>query len=395
MNDIKPTRRIPVAPPMQSPALSNDKPAPIVPIPLQPIHPHKNRIKPPVKNRLIFIVAAIFAAIIGIIVACIAWYNMQLSAKGSDLRQLTLVVIKPGTNPTEIGKLLQDKSIIRSGFAFNIYSRLSHKQSELQAGTYRLSPAETIPQIIDHLVNGTVDQFSIRFLPGATLKQDRQVLLDAGFASTDIDAALAKTYDSNISPLFTGKPADADLEGYIYGDTYNFSTGATVDDILQRTFTEFESVIEQNDLVNSFAAHGLNLYQGIILASIVQREMTAPANTTDPSTDQRQVAQVFYSRLAQNMPLGSDVTYQYAADKLGVARDVNLDSPYNTRRYAGLPPGPIANPGITALKAVANPADTNYLFFLSGDDGITYFAQTEAEHQANITNHCQVKCSQL
>ncbi len=393
MNDIRPPE-----PPVKPVAVPNtpplEKPVAVKPMLLQPINPHRNRPKPPVKNKILFVVAAIIMMLIGVLVACLVWYNMQLSAKGSDLHQLILVEIKPGTTPAEIGQLLQDKAVIRSGFAFNIYSRLSHNQGNLQAGTYRLSPAETVPEIVNHLVKGTVDEFSITFLPGATLKQDRQVLIEAGFSPTDIDAALNKTYDTNVSPLFADKPASSDLEGYIYGETYNFSTGATVDDILQRTFAEFEKVITDNDLVNGFAAHGLNLYQGITLASIVQREMTAPAGTTEPSTDQMQVAQIFYSRLAQNMPLGSDVTYQYAADKLGVARDVNLDSPYNTRRYTGLPPGPIASPGITALKAVANPANTNYLYFLTGDDGKTYFANTAAEHQANIVNHCQVNCAQ-
>jgi UPF0755 protein len=108
-----------------------------------------------------------------------------------------------------------------------------------------------------------------------------------------------------------------------------------------------------------------------------------------------QIAQVFYLRLAQSMPLGSDVTYQYIADRTGVARDPDLDSPYNTRRYAGLPPGPIATPGLKALLAVANPAQTDYLYFLSGDDDITYFGRTFQEHEANIKNHCQEKCQIL
>jgi len=400
-NDIRPPQQPnkPIAVPSTAPP---DNPVPVTPLLLQPINPHVNRPKPPVKNKMLFVIAAIIVAIIGILVASIVWYNVQLSAKGSDLRQLTLIEVKAGTTPTQIGQLLQDKAVIRSGFAFNLYSRLSSNQGNLQAGTYRLSPAETIPQIVNHLVKGTVDEFSIMFYPGATLvdtitKPEKRLdvttmLTLAGYSLNEINLALKKSYDS---PLFEGKPTDADLEGYIYGDTYNFNSGASVEDILQKTFTEFESVIKQNDLVNGFAAHGLNLYQGVTLASIVQREMSAPSGTTEPTTDQKQVAQVFYSRLAQGMPLGSDVTYQYAADKLGVARDVNLDSPYNTRRYAGLPPGPIATPGITALKAVVNPASTNYLFFLSGDDNKTYFATTEAEHQANIANHCQVKCSKL
>jgi UPF0755 protein len=260
-------------------------------------------------------------------------------------------------------------------------------------GTYRLSPGQSIPQIVAHLVSGKVDEFSIIFYPGATLVDttttDKKKRLDvttmlaqAGYSQQEISVALKKTYNS---PLFEGKPAGSDLEGYVYGDTYNFNAGASLEEVLQRTFDEFAKVVRDNDLVAGFQQQGLTLYQGITLASIVQREVNG--------ADQKQVAQVFYSRLKAGITLGSDVTYQYAADKLGIARDVNLDSPYNTRRYTGLPPGPIASPGLSALQAVATPASGDYMFFLSGDDGITYFARTEAEHQANIKNHCAVKCS--
>jgi UPF0755 protein len=95
------------------------------------------------------------------------------------------------------------------------------------------------------------------------------------------------------------------------------------------------------------------------------------------------------------MPLGSDVTYQYAAKQLGVAPTPDLDSPYNTRKNPGLPPGPIAVPGLSALEAVAAPAAGDYVYFLSGDDEVTYFARTNAEHEANIKNHCQIKCASL
>ena len=155
---------------------------------------------------------------------------------------------------------------------------------------------------------------------------------------------------------------------------------------MKRTFAEYYKVVQQEKLVQGFARHNLNLYQGITLASIIQREASSPQ-------DQKQVAQVFYSRLAIDMTLGSDVTYQYIADKTGVQRSPDLDSPYNTRRFPGLPPGPIATPGLTALQAVASPATGDYLYFLSGDDNVTYFAVTNAEHESNIVDHCKVKCS--
>ncbi|MNR22340.1 putative aminodeoxychorismate lyase [compost metagenome] len=160
---------------------------------------------------------------------------------------------------------------------------------------------------------------------------------------------------------------------------------------MQRTFDEFYAAIDKSNLIAGLAAQNLNLYQGITLASIIQREVAMPKGN-EPSLDQKQVAQIFLKRLSIGMMLGSDVTYQYAADKEGLERDTNLDSPYNTRRYTGLPPGPISAPGLTALVAVANPAPGEYLFFLSGDDDVTYFGITEEDHQRNIEQHCAKKC---
>jgi UPF0755 protein len=225
--------------------------------------------------------------------------------------------------------------------------------------------------------------FNLTFLPGATLADNRQVFLDAGYSATEVDAALAKDYDS---PLFQTKPASADLEGYIYGETYSFGTSTSVEAILTSIFDHYYGIVEKNDLIAKYKAQDLTLFEGITLASIVQREASPGGD------DMAQISSVFYNRIKEGMPLGSDVTYQYIADKTGVTRDPTLDSPYNTRRYPGLPPGPIAAPGLKALTAVGSPATTGYLYFLSGDDDVTYFATTLAQHEANIRNHCQKKC---
>jgi UPF0755 protein len=236
---------------------------------------------------------------------------------------------------------------------------------------------------VDHLVSGNTDKFSITFLPGATLAENRKVLIKAGYGEGEIDKAFAKTYEH---PLFVDKPVSSDLEGYIYGETYSFTGNATVEEILIRTFDEFYSVIQDKNLISGFEGHGLDLYKGLTLASIIQREVPG-------AQDQKQVAQIFYTRLNTGMQLGSDVTAYYGADKEGVPRSVAVDTPYNTRIHAGMPPGPIGTPGVTALEAVAAPAEGDYLYFLSGDDEVTYFAKTDAEHEANIVNHCAVKCS--
>ena len=375
--DISPPQ--PVQPPVAT--ITTPPPTPLLEQPTPPL-----ALEGPKKSRKKLILGIIGAALLLIVLAIIAsfvWYKMALTPVDGGDKTRQRVDIVAGSSPANIAEVLSEKKLIRSELAFDIYTRLSGTRSTLQAGTYSLSPSESTEAIVDHLVSGRTDEFSLTFLPGATLAENRKQLLSAGYSEADIDAALSKTYNH---PLFTDKPASADLEGYIYGETYNFSGSATVEQILTKTFDEYYAKIQENDLVNKFTAQGLSLYQGITLASIIQRE--------EPNaTDQKQVAQVFYLRLSEGMTLGSDVTAYYGADKIGADRAVSVDTPYNTRIHTGLPPGPIATPGITALQAVASPAPGDYLFFLSGDDDVTYYARTDAEHQANIRNHCQVKCA--
>ena len=374
---VQPVSPQPVAP---SPVAT---PQPIQDQPLAPTPPQK---KKSWKKIVLWSLGGVVLAALLTAGAVLVWYNAQLSPVDAKNTDQKLVVIESGSTPTQIAETLKDENLIKSPTAFLWHTRLNGVQNKLQAGTYRLSPSESTPEIAEHLSSGKVDTFSITFLPGATLADNRKVLISAGYEEAEIDAALSKSYDS---PLFAGKPATADLEGYIYGETYSFGTDTSVEAILEHVFDEFYSVVEENNLVALYQAQGLSLYEGITLASIIQREASQKGD------DMPQIAQVFYSRLSLGMPLGSDVTYQYIADKTGVARDPNLDSPYNTRRYAGLPPGPIASPGEKALVAAANPAKGNYLYFLSGDDNITYFGRTLDDHEANIKNHCKEKCKIL
>lgn len=356
-----------------SPLESSSKPAD------QSLHVPKKRSK--VKVFLLSLVSIIIILILAT-AAVFGWYTMSLEPASPGNESRTRIEIASGTSPSEIARLLEEKKLIRSSQAFEIYLRISGSTNKLQAGTYSLSASESTQTIVEHIVAGKVDQFSLTFLPGATLAQNRAQLLAVGYGEAEVDVALKKTYDH---PLFATKPETADLEGYIYGETYKFDSSATVEVVLKKTFDHYYEVITKNNLIEGLKTQDLSLYEGITLASIVQREVPS-------AKDQKQVAQVFLRRLAIGMQLGSDVTYQYAAKKLGVPPTPNLDSPYNTRKYTGLPPGPIATPGLTALQAVAAPAAGDYLFFLSGDDDVTYFGRTDAEHEANIQNHCQKKC---
>lgn len=357
-------------------------PRPIAPLDIEPIPPTIE--KPRRKKRWPWALLAILVIIASTVAGGWLWYQSQLQAVNPQAQDRVRVTIESGTGPSMIAQQLKDASLIRSTEVFGLYTRITGTQNTLQAGTYHLSQSETLPEIVNHLTSGNVDSFDITFLPGATLAENRKAFIAAGFNENEVDTALAATYTH---PLLESKPATADLEGYIYGETYRVSSGATVGDVLKTSFDEYWKVVEQNNLVAGFEAQGLNLYQGLTLASIIQREAIGG--------DEPQIAQVFYTRLAMDMPLGSDVTYQYIADKTGVPRSTDLDSPYNTRVKQGLPPGPIATPGVAALKAVASPASGDYVFFLSGDDDVTYYARTLEEHEANIRNHCTEKCQIL
>lgn len=318
-------------------------------------------------------------------VGLIAFYFSLLNPKDASATQKVSVEIVSGMLPAQIADTLEQKGVIRSSTAFRIYIRLSGIQNRLQAGNYQLSASDSTPAIAKELEKGPAsDEIEVLFRPGETLADSKKTLLKLGYSSDEISEAFTAQYDH---PLFVDRPTGSDLEGYIFGETHRFLKGTPIKKILERYFDDYYAVVKQNDLIEKYKQRGLSLYQGITLASIIQRE--------SGGEDKAQIAQVFLLRLSDGMPLGSDVTYQYIADKEGKPRDVNYNSPYNTRRFAGLPPGPIASPGVAALQAVANPAEGNYIYFLSGDDDVTYFARTLAEHEANIRNHCKEKCTIL
>ncbi len=332
----------------------------------------------------------LFGILLAIMLMCAAigayaysWYQTQLTPVTEDTTKRVRVTIVSGSTPEIIAQQLQDAGVVRNELAFRIHTKLTGTQNNLKAGTYSLQPSISTPAIVEHLVSGKQDTFTIMFRPGETLMDTRKALAGAGFSDADISAALSKAYDR---PLFEGKPASADLEGYIFGDTYEFTLDVTVETVLNRTFDEFEAYIEENKLIEAYKKHDLTLYQGITLASIIQKEVAG-------LDDSKQVAQVFYKRLAEGISLGADATFVYAAKKAGKQPTVTFDSPYNTRTHKGLPPGPISAPGVNALLAVAQPATGDYLYFVSGDDGKNYFSRTLAEHEANTRKYCVKNCA--
>lgn len=304
--------------------------------------------------------------------------------------------VQSGATLGEVADDLAHANLVRNSLVFQIFYRLRYGDRGVQAGEYNLSQRMSVREIAELLVVGD-NVFSFTVLPGENIFQVQARLAEVGYTADEIEAGFAADFSNEeFAWVFDGKPAEAGLEGYLYGETYEFYTGEEVYHILATMISETARVVRSNGLVEAYAAQGLNLYQGLTLASIVQKEANG-------DVDQAKVAQVFYNRLNAGDKLGSDVTVQYAADLIDPERVtytdntavLGIDSPYNTRVYAGLPYGPIANPGIGALLAVANPdgALAGFWYFLTGDDGAMYYSSSYEEHRQNISEHCQVLCS--
>ncbi len=362
-------------------------------------------------HRWVAVVAAvaIFLVVVGAIGFGYYRYNLRPpvdvdidcdSEIEADACEAMAFKIESGASMGAIATELKDAGLIRDELVFQVYVRLNANGKSLKAGEYSLNKAMSVETIADILLKGGKENvFSFTILPGETLRTIKQKLVDAGYSEEAVEAAFAKDYrGKDYDWIFAGKPEDSSLEGYLYGETYEFYKDDTVETIIETVLTEMARVLKGNDLQAKFEAQGLNLYEGITLASIVQKEANKPE-------DQAKVAKIFYNRLAgaEGGMLGSDVTTQYAVDLVDPNREhytdnamaLEIDSPYNTRKHPGLTPGPISNPGLSALQAVGAPDESmnDYVYFLTGDDGMMYYSITYEEHQRNIAEFCKELCS--
>lgn len=341
----------------------------------------------PKKKRLwlrFLLIVAIFliTALAGSALYAKRWYDTALTARSNNT-ELVVFTIEEGSSVKEIAALLEEQSIIRSSRAFDWYMRSRTDRDNIQAGTYELSQSMDIKAIADAFVQGNVAKNLFTILPGSRIDQIRQKMLDSGYTKESIDLAFnPKQYSDH--PALVDKPDDASLEGYLYPDSYEKIAETSPTDIVTLALDEMNKKLTP-DLRRAIAKQGLSVHEGITLASVIEREVSS-------KDDRATVAQVFFKRLKEDMPLGADATFYYAAAVTGERASPDLDSPYNTRMYKGLPPGPISNVSVSSLQAVAEPAQSDYLYFVSGDDGVTYFTRTQAEHEAATEKYCQENC---
>lgn len=324
------------------------------------------------------------AALIVLLVAG-GWFVLEQRSVSSDT-DTRLIEITPGQSVRSIAATLRTAWLIRSADAFVLYAFLRGVSGTLQAGTYSLSPALSLSAIVNGIASGkAVSNETIIVIPEGWNSQEIGLYLEQKglFPATDWNAAVATADIRSLLPdasfsVVSDKPATANLEGYLFPDTYRVYKRSTPAAIIGRMLANAQAKIG-GELEAAMRSQGRTVFDVLTLSSIIEKEVKL-------EPDRRLAADVFFKRLRDGMPLQADATLTYILHKSSqelTADDLRFDSPYNTYRYRGLPPGPIGNPGLASIHATVFPELNPYYYFLTTPDGATVFSATLEEHNAS------------
>ena len=289
----------------------------------------------------------------------------------------TFIEIEPGSPTARIAKQLETDGIIRSQFAFDLWRRI--RRGKLKAGEYRFDHPAPLTEVYDRIARGDVYTVAVTVPEGATIFDIAARLEEAGIGTRDEFLSQQARLTDLIADM---DPHAKTLEGYLFPDTYRFPQRATSGQVATAMVHEFRLRAAQIGLTK-------NVHDVVTLASLVERE-------TAIDSERPLVASVFENRLAKHMPLMTDpsVIYGLEVDRAWSgaihASELKRDTPYNTYLHAGLPPGPIANPGLRALRAAMNPAQSNYLYFVAAGanpQGKSLFSETLEEHARDVSGY--------
>jgi len=312
------------------------------------------------------IILLVLAFIIGLTIT-FWWFEGNKSVDPNNKEQ-KIFVIEKGAGVREIGKDLKEQGLIKDPVVFFLLIKKENKDTRIQAGDYRLSPSMNLPTIIDNLTHGTLDIW-------ITVKE--------GLRANEIAQILKENFESYEDEWVKKLNSQ---EGYLFPDTYLIPKDAGIELIISIFNKNFHNKISSIGLDKDSS----NLKRIVIIASIIEREARFPE-------EKDLVSSVIYNRLDIGMPLQVDASVQYALPydsrekswwkKHLTVQDLKINSSYNTYTNIGLPPTPIANPGVVSLKSAASPATSNYLYYVSDRSGHLHFAKTLEEHNINIDKY--------
>jgi len=315
-------------------------------------------------------------------------YEEEIQTPASSDSSVVIFVIEKGETADSIARRLYQQGLIRDPELFRMLARYKGVDSRLEAGQYTLRRNMTMTEILEAFGHGTVPSNVVTILEGWRLEEVAEHLGEKGLADAAEFQRLAQAGQFE-RDFLASRPSGASLEGYLFPDTYQLSADFEAMDIINLMLDTFGQKLTP-DLREAAKKQNMSLHEVVTLASIVEREATVAA-------EQPLIAGVFINRLAQKWPLQTDPTVQYALGyqpqqqtwwkKRVYFVDLEVDSPYNTYKHVGLPPGPICSPGLTAIQAVVNPAETDYMFFVAKGDGSHAFAKTAEEFEKLVNQY--------
>ncbi|MDP2586718.1 MAG: endolytic transglycosylase MltG [Candidatus Komeilibacteria bacterium] len=324
-----------------------------------------------------------YLLILVMLVAVGGWvfYSYQISAPVGDSTAKVAFEVEQGEGVNQISSKLAKRGLIRSSFWFDVYVWQKNLERNFVAGVYDVPSDSSIRQLVKLLTSSGNSEQKITIIEGWNNKEiaaylEKQGLVQAEYFLNLVGRDLG-AYVSQYAFL-TDKPASVDLEGYLFPDTYRVFKNSTAQEIIKKMLNNFSQKLTP-DLLQEIKRRDKSLFEIITLASIIEKEVRNP-------DDMRLVADIFYKRLEAGIALQSDATVNYLTGSgraQSTAEDLKIDSPYNTYKYRGLPPGPISNPGLNAIMAAIYPTPNQYYYFLTTDDGQVIYSKTYDEHLAN------------
>jgi len=300
------------------------------------------------------------------------WQSIYLPKSFSP--EEVIFSVKNGEGSKEISVNLERAGLIKWGPALRLYVQFKEVAGKLQAGSYRLSPSMTIPEIVNKFVNGDVANEKITFPEGFNLKKIKKSFEDSEFLKT-VDLGEFKIIDFKEEfDFLSDTPNEASLEGFLFPDTYFFEPPMQEEEVARIFLNNFGEKISPYQ--DEISAKELTLFDIVTMASLIEKEVQT-------KEDKELVSGIFWKRIELGKPLESCATIAYikGVDQwLYSFDDTRIESPYNTYLHAGLPPGPICNPGLESILAALYPKDSDYWYYLSTPEGETIFSKTFEEH---------------
>jgi UPF0755 protein len=287
--------------------------------------------------------------------------------------------VQPGMTLKQVALQLFNQRLILSPSAFQAIAYIQDKEKQIMVGEFRLSPSMLPTEIILRLTSGKTILYPLTIPEGYRITEIASLLDTQGLAN--YEDFILKTQDKNLIKSMD-IPSD-NLEGYLFPETYYFSKLTPEKKIVQKMVNTFKEKVLKSQLLKSTKESPLSLHEIITLASLIEKE-------TGLDSERKLISSVFHNRLRKNMRLQTDPTVIYAIEKFDGnirKRDLKIDSPYNTYRYKGLPPGPISSPGIKSIEAAISPTKSNHLYFVSRQDGSHHFSSTLVEHNRAVKKY--------